>query len=326
MLLLAPNIDSEEKNTVFANMLGFKVPSLSIDEIENQFGFRNWIAEKRLSKKQDVDEQITDNTFYLQQYFPDDMIYGNVLKDLVKFSYNVIQYTEVYNWLDYFLNEELLTIKAALNVNNLKFAITCDINPDILERKNISITGEDKLFSKVIIALSHDGSLRSVHFSLYDAVCANTLQSSQVMAMGQSKKFFNIESLRDLEDSRHLIDLFNQQFNVLDVFEIMKETKLEKDQVNNILRFVNNLSPNYDFDPNADKMSTAQIRYGKMLESYNKFDPRWDEKDDNGWRLYNAYTDIVKGNSEKNTESNFYSNISNQSKRSKFQSLILELA
>ena len=303
--------------------------SITLDYIYENYGWNTWEAQMFPSHQETLKEgDYIPNAFYVQAVDVDTNERGQILCSHVNRNYKIIQYSALRDFLQPFIDEQIISISSSLNLNNSRMAITCNIATDVL-----SVVENDKLYTKLIGTLAHDNSLRSLHFSIFDAVCENTLNSSQAIAF-KSKDGFAIEKVDDFRTAKQLIDWCNLTFlNKTAEFKIMHDIILENEQVQNILKYLYNLPKSVSEDnlriceENGEKISRAEKKYLRSLDAMYapnieaRFGSPYVDNHTTGYILFNAVTDAMKSF----VSNSFYGNIHTMEKlRNNLTDLILE--
>lgn len=219
---------------------------------------------------------------------PDSPHHMTTLTRLVSEDFKLLQYDEGVRWLDPFLMEELLTVDSALMLGvGEKFSVCCNIEV------SAEVTPGDIVNRYLLLALSHDSSLRGLFFCDTRPVCANTLQIAKMEGLrnpGKALKFDESHPERSLEKARQLIDLSRNRFHSETVLQYRAYTQqeLEPQQADYIFRTILNL-------PLGDKglrdVSDRMLdRYLDLQSAYHHSPGIELIQGDTGWRVLNAVT------------------------------------
>lgn len=228
---------------------------ITVRDILENTDIEDWEAIKEPNRRFDLDKKVPES-YYIRR--SDD---SDILSPYVRGSYEVYQYTEGLRWLQYFLDEDLLSIDTVLLLGHGKeFAITCDINVEA------EVVEGDKLTRFLTFCLSHTGSARGLFYTDFRMVCENTLRLGKSMAIDEVGKSFVLDDANPragLKAAKDLISLNERTFTSSAVkhYQQLHDLELTYRQVDNLVRDLLDLPEEVDLEESTyDKRVKKQYR------------------------------------------------------------------
>jgi hypothetical protein len=262
--------------------------SPTVEKITKLHDLNSWMAEK-IPNFNEQTVQVKDS-YHIRRTneLPETQYHGIILHPYVNTSYKVMQYSDAVKWLDPFLQEQMLTVDSSLMLDKgAKFSVLCDIN---VEAK---IAEGDTVNRYLLLALSHDKSMRGLFYCDTRPICANTLAMAKMEGLRSPEKNLVLDDAnpeKSLKLARKLIDLTTQKFHDSTVLEYKSFAKLElqPQQVDYIFRTILNMPlGTIEVGDVSDSIWTS---YTELGEAYKASPGMELINGDTGWRVFNAVT------------------------------------
>ena len=269
--------------------------SLTVADIHNKLNLDSWQAVKVPNYKPESWGNVpVKNSFYLAKNYINGytgLDNGKVLNPYVSERYGVIQYSQGLKWLQYYVDEQLVTLDSALYIDDTTMAVTCSSNI----RENI--IADDPIETYLVLSLGHGkSSRRMLGFTTIRPVCRNTLHAGQVASLHEVGKSFTLSSSACLQQAKEVMDLTQEKFGTLtNTYKTWANTTIGAFDKETVYRQAAGIRPN------EDSPTSIQLRTLDQLENAYRNSPGMElfDNDCTGWRLYNAVTyvaDRIGGN------------------------------
>jgi Domain of unknown function (DUF932) len=259
------------------------VPTITSKTITEQLGLDQWHVEKLPNYK--PTKEPVENSFHIMRVNDqlDSPHNGLILAPYVKNTYTPLQYPVGLTWLDYFLEEQLLTVNSVFYMNTgSNLAVTCDIG---LEE---DVVKGDTMSRYLNFVLSHDNSRRFIGFSDTCIVCMNTLQQASLATLSDKTKGFTLDNSNpdaSLKAARKLVNLAETRFydSSLPLYRALSLLKMEPRQTDFVFRTCLNMP--YEGLDVSDKL---REQYEVLNEIYRSSPGQELRGEDTAWSVVNA--------------------------------------
>lgn len=281
----------EEDNIYVTDKARFE--KLMPDDIIKQFGLDTWEAQMAPNRREDK-SIIKGSNHVFRHNLVDSNVpseqEGKILNPYVRDSHKIVQFREGAKWFEYFTREGLLTIESALILDESHFGITCDLG---LSDK---VVGEDTVNRYFILCLGHTtGTPKMLGFTDIRPVCANTLVSAAVSALGKAGTAFSLDADPDaaMQKARGMINLCERRFREIEVPAYREYARIKTTIDERELFFRKLLGMPLE---GWDVSETLQNMYQRLEEAYNSSPGMelFDKNEHTGWRLLQASTWAAK--------------------------------
>lgn len=266
-----------------------KVRTITSQDIVKQLGLDKWRVEKLPNFK--TTGEPVGNSYHTMRFNNEEgSLYDRtILAPYVKEPYSVLQYPVGMEWLDYFLQEQLLTINTVFYVDTgAHIAITCDI------AVSADVVAGDTMSRYLNFVLSHDGTRRFIGFSDVCIVCENTLQQASLATLSDRTKGFTLDNSnpdKSLKEARKLVNMAETRFYAddLPLYRALALLPMEDRQVDFVFRDV--LSMPYEGLEVSDRLLEQWLTLNELYRSSPGQELR---KPGTAWSVVSAVSNLTQ--------------------------------
>lgn len=272
----------DTKHSPFAPTSTTEAP-LTTADIYDKFGLAGWNAHKVPNYR--PDGTVVPESFYIEKRLLDSNgLAPKILNPYVNTGYQIIQYTQGLRWMDYFIQEQLVSLDSALYIDDTTMAITVVPTQDGFDDEVIQ---NDPATTYLVLSLGHgERARRMLGFTTIRAVCANTLAMGQVQSLANLSKHFTLTGPGSLQQAKEALDLTQQTFTEsMDLYKHWANTPISAFQKEALFEITAGIKDTEDINKMQQRTLDALERAYRESPGMEIFG-----NDCTAWRLYNSVT------------------------------------